>query len=109
MVQLVKERLVDHGGQRGANATCLQALIHCNGVPGLLDALADELSSMLKGFRLIRSMTCVHDSRQHDVKRLLICPSAHFRTNDACAATGRGGWLQIAHRELPAQGGAPHV
>ena len=80
-----------------------------NGVPGLLDALADELSSMLKGFRLIRSMTCVHDSRQHDVKRPLICPSAHFRTNDACAATGRGGWLQIAHRELPAQGGAPHV
>lgn len=101
MVQLVKKRRVDHGGQRGSNATCLQALLHDNGVPGLLDALADELSSMLKGFRLIRSMTCVHDSRQHDVKRPSICLRVRFRTDNACAATGRGGWLQSAHRELP--------
>ena len=68
-----------------------------NGVPGLLDALADELSSMLKGFRLIRSLTCVHDSRQHDVKRPSICLRVRFRTDNACAATGRGGWLQSAH------------
>ena len=43
MVELVKEGLVDDGGQGGADASCLHALLHDDGVAGLLDALADGL------------------------------------------------------------------
>ena len=29
--------------------------------------------SMSKGFRLIRSITCMHEGRQHGVERLIVC------------------------------------
>ena len=43
MVQLVEEGLVDHGRQRGTNASSLHALLHNDGMLGLLYALADGL------------------------------------------------------------------
>lgn len=43
VVQLIPERLVDDGGERGADAAGLHAFLHHNGVARLLDALADCL------------------------------------------------------------------
>ena len=64
VVQLIEEGLLDHGGQQGRDATRLHALLHDDSAFLMLLLMV----CMSKGFRLIRSITCMHDGRQQGVR-----------------------------------------